>query len=95
MMGLTVDYLVSDDGQHLVDQARDIGRQYGVEGLALGFPLADMIRAAMFFRDTLVETIAGLPPDETDSHLTTRLLLRTNEILDVVQLEVVNEYQKA
>jgi len=94
-MVLAVDYLIAEDGSDLISHARRVGRQYGVEGLALELPLADMIRASTFFRDALVETIAELPADETDSRLTARLLLRTNQILDVVQLEVVNEYQKA
>lgn len=93
-MVLAVDFLVAEDGRELLSHARRVGRQYGVEGLALRLPLADMIRASTFFRDALVETIVELPPSEMDSRLTTRLLLRTNEILDVVQLEVVNEYEK-
>ncbi len=94
LMGLTVDYLASDDGLELLHEAKQVGRQYGALGKALGLPLAHMIRAAMFFRDALVETIVHLPSDETDTRLTTRLLLRMNEILDAVQLEVVGRYEE-
>lgn len=94
LMVLAVDFLIAEDGRELITHARRVGRQYGVEGLALELPLADMIRASTFFRDTLVETITELPPDETDSRLMARLLLRTNEIIDVVQLAVVDEYEK-
>ena len=51
-----------------------------------------MMRASTFFRDALVETIVELPPDEVDSRLTSRLLLRMNQFIDAVQLEVVKEY---
>lgn len=93
LMVLAVDYLVAENGYELIAQAKDIGRQYGAEGQELGLPLADMLRASTFFRDAIIETIAELPPDETDTRLTARLLRRINEILDAVQLEVVNEYE--
>jgi excisionase family DNA binding protein len=95
LMGLAVDYLIAVDGRELIEQARAIGRQYGAEGQELEMSLSDMIRASTFFRDSLVETIVELPPDDTDARLTTRLLLRMNEILDAVQLEVVNQYERS
>lgn len=94
LMGLAVDYLATDDGSELRRDAQAVGQLYGKEGKALGLPLAQMMRAFMFFRDALVETIVDLPPDETDSKLTAKLLLRVNEILDSVQLEIVREYEE-
>jgi excisionase family DNA binding protein len=94
LMSLAVDYLASEEGQELLGAAREAGRQYGVEGKSLGLPLAHMMRAFMFFRDALVETIAEIPPDETDNRLTARLLLRANEVMDSVQLAVISEYEE-
>jgi excisionase family DNA binding protein len=93
LMQLSVDYLTSDDEGGLLSDAREVGRLYGVEGKQVGLALASMTRAFMFFRDALVETIVDLPPDETDSKLTATLLLRVNEILDAVQIEVIREYE--
>jgi excisionase family DNA binding protein len=92
LMGLAVDYLTAENGHESLDEARRLGRLYGAEGKSLGLPLDYMMRASTFFRDGLVETIVELPPEEVDSRLTARLLLRMNEFIDAVQLEVVKEY---
>jgi excisionase family DNA binding protein len=94
LMSLSVDYLAADEGKDLLASASEAGRQYGIEGKSLGLPLAQMMRAFMFFRDALVETIAEIPPDETDNRLTARLLLRANEVMDAVQLGVISEYEE-
>ena len=92
LMSLTVEFLTSDRSEEHLNRAREIGSLYGDEGLLMGLPLAQMMRASTFFRDSMVETIVALPEDVADSRLTATLLLKMNEVLDAVQLGVVDRY---
>ena len=95
LLTLSVDYLVSDKNKSLLLQdAAQLGRDYGTHGFKSGLPLHQMLRAAIFFRDSLIETTLGMPVPQ-DGKDTARLLIpRVNEVMDVVQLEVVEAYQE-
>lgn len=94
LMGLILEYLTTDDddGPQL-GQARKIGAQYGDASRALGLPLTDALRAAMFFRDTLTTSAIQLPDNvriPTGSQV--RLVTRINRIVNEVQLGVADAY---
>ena len=96
LMGLTLQYLSDENGGVLVDEARKIGRQYGKIGLETGQPLPQILQAALFFRDTLIETALHLPestriPPEANA----RLLRRLNTLLNAVHLAIAETYHAA
>ena len=93
LMGLTLRYLSEEDGEHLLVQARDIGHQYGNLSIASAMPLSDALRAAIFFRDTLVETALNLPDNiHIRPETSLRLLRRINALLNAVHLAIAEVY---
>jgi hypothetical protein len=95
-MGLTLQYVSTDDGQHLLEEARAVGRDYGRLSLASGMPLSDALQAALFFRDRLLEATLDLaetgrvrPGDNS------RLVKRINALLNAVQLATAEVYEAA
>ena len=94
VLNVCLDHLTAVDGRNLLPEAQRLGCEYGAHGKEFDLPLAQMIRAAMVFRNSLVETILGLPEEDRDERLTSRLLLRLNEVMDTVQLAVVTEYDE-
>lgn len=94
LMGLILEYLTAedDDGPQL-GQARKTGTTYGEMSRAMGLPLTDALRAAMFFRDTLTTSAIQLPDNvriPTGSQV--RLVTRINRIINEVQLGVADAY---
>ena len=93
LMGLTLRFLSDDEDEELLREARDIGRQYAALALDSSMPLSEALRAAMFFRDTLVETALHLPEN---THMrpgaNLRLLRRINSLLNTVHLAIAEVY---
>lgn len=93
LLGLTLQYLSDENGGHILEQARQIGRQYARLAQHLGLPLPNALEASMFFRDMLMETALQLP-DTTrirpDANV--RLLRRVNTLLNNVQLAIAEVY---
>ena len=94
LMGLILEYLTAedDDGPQL-EQARKTGAMYGEMSRAMGLPLTDALRAAMFFRDTLTTSAIQLPDNvriPTGSQV--QLVTRINRIINEVQLGVADAY---
>ncbi|HZD10095.1 MAG TPA: helix-turn-helix domain-containing protein [Candidatus Binatia bacterium] len=93
LMGLTLRYLSEEDGEGLLGQAQEIGRQYAALSMESAMPLAEALRAAMFFRDTLVETALNLPDDiHVRPEASLRLLRRINRLLNTVHLAIAEVY---
>lgn len=93
LMGLTLRYLAEENGEHLLQQARDIGQQYGELSLAAARPLSEALRASIFFRDTLVETALNLPDNiHVRPEATLRLLRRINALLNTVHLAIAEVF---
>lgn len=83
----------TDEATALLDEARKIGRDYGQSFLDMNLPLADALKASMFFRDALVETTIRLPEKvRLRPEAKTRLLQRVNALLNTVQLAVAEVY---
>ncbi|MCS7324947.1 MAG: helix-turn-helix domain-containing protein [Anaerolineae bacterium] len=96
LVGLTLQYLSADDGEHLLEEARQIGREYAEASLAAGLPLSEALEAAIYFRDRMLEAslmlIERVPVRASDN---ARLVLRLNALLNAVQMGVVARYQEA
>ena len=96
LMGVTLQYLSDENGGSLVEEARKIGRQYGQIGLEAGQPLPQILEAAFFFRDTLVETALHLPESTRISpEANARLLRRLSTLLNAVHLAIAETYHAA
>lgn len=94
LMGLTMHFLTDDAGdESLLVEAQQIGQEYGQIALEMDQPLSDALRAALFFRDTLVETALHLPESAHIRPEASRSLLRRiNMLLNTVQLAIAEVY---
>lgn len=96
LMGLTLRYLSDDDGEDLLQEARQIGKEYAQMALETSMPLTQALRASMFFRETLVETALHLPENAPiKPKASRRLLRRINTLLNAVHLAIAEEYDTA
>ena len=97
LMGLTLQYISSENGNgHLLEQAKEVGHEYGRISLEVGMPLTDALHAAIFFRDELIEVALQLPGStqiRPEDNL--RLMRRINRLLNVVHLAVAEMYEEA
>jgi excisionase family DNA binding protein len=97
LMGLTLQYISSEEGNgHLLEQARDVGYEYGKISLEVGLPLTDALQAAIYFRDELIEVALQLPGStqiRPEDNL--RLMRRINRLLNVVHLAVAEMYEES
>ena len=95
LMGLLLRYLTGE-GDTLIEEARSIGRDYALSGQEVGLPLADALKASMFFRDTLIGTTHRMPDNlRIRPEAKMRLLQRINTLLNTVQLAIVEFYDAA
>ncbi|MEM7335189.1 MAG: helix-turn-helix domain-containing protein [Chloroflexota bacterium] len=94
LMGLTLQFISQpDEDESLLDQAHELGEAYGFAGQKMQMPLTDALQAAMFFRDTLIETAMQLPGNtniKPEANL--RLLKRINTLLNTVHLAIAGVY---
>jgi hypothetical protein len=96
LMGLTMRYLSADNGESLLGEARQIGRQYAEIALEMNLPLTEALKASIFFRDTLVETALHLPENvHVRPDVSRRLLNRINTLLNTVHLAIAEVYDAA
>ncbi len=95
LMGLLLQYVAAEDANgSFVEEARRIGRHYGVYGLRAGLSLTNILEATLFFRDILIESSLKVRTTtyvEPDSSL--RILRRVNKIINSVQLAVTDYYE--
>jgi excisionase family DNA binding protein len=93
LMGLTLQYISTEDGAHLLDEARAIGHDYAELSKLAGIPLQGALQAALYFRDRLLEAsfeLAETAPIQASDNI--RLVKRINALLNVVQLAVAEVY---
>lgn len=96
LMGLTLQYISSEEGNgHLLEQARDVGHEYGRISLEVNLPLIDALQAAIYFRDELIEVALQLPGStQIRPQDNLRLMRRINQLLNVVHLAVAEAYEE-
>ncbi len=96
LMGLTLQYISSEEGNgHLLEQAREVGFEYGKISIEVGMPLTGALQAAIYFRDELIEVALQLPGStqiRPEDNL--RLMRRINKLLNVVHLAVAEMYEE-
>jgi excisionase family DNA binding protein len=94
LMGLTLRYLSDEpNGENLLAEAHQLGEEYADTAIEMNIPLADALRAAIFFRDTLVETALHLPENvHIRPEASLRLLRRINSLLNTVHLAIAEVY---
>jgi len=97
LMGIILQYVSSQEsGDALLEEARAIGREQAENVIRLGLPITIALKAAMFFRDSLVEAAVQLP---ATTHLRTEanidLMRRINTVLNVVQLAIADAYDQS
>lgn len=93
LMALTLQYISNGDDDKLLEQARQMGNQYGRHCQKVNMPLTDALEAAIFFRDMMVETALQLPENvrvRPESNL--RLLRRINTLINTVHLAIAEVY---
>lgn len=96
LLALMLQYVsLDEEGEDILEEARFIGWAHAENALEQGLPLTVAIQAMMFFRDTLVEVAVDLPSTlYARPQVSRRLLRRINTLLNVVQLAVVEVYEK-
>lgn len=93
LMALTLQYISNGEDDAMLDEARNLGYQYGHGCQKMGMPLRDALQASMFFRDTMVETALTLPENvNIRPEANVRLLRRINTLLNTVHLAVAEVY---
>lgn len=93
LMALTSQYISNGDDERLIDEARLIGMQYGRTCQQINMPLTDALQAAMFFRDTMIESALQLPENvNIRPEANVRLLRRINTLLNAVHLSIAEVY---
>lgn len=94
LMGLTLQFISQpDEDKSMIAQAHELGLAYGRIGRQMQMPLTEALQAAMFFRDTLIETAMQLPGNtyiKPEANL--RLLKRINTLLNTVHLAIAEVY---
>lgn len=94
LLGLTMRFLAGEEEQeHCLEEARQIGHEYGRIAQTMGQSLSAALRASIFFRDTLVETAVHLPESAHVRPAASRQLMRRiNALLNTVHLAIVEVY---
>jgi excisionase family DNA binding protein len=94
LMALTLQYIAApNENKHLLEQARLVGCTYGQIAQESGLGLTDALKAALFFRDTLLEVAFQLPDNvhiQPEANL--HLMQRINHLLNTVHLAIAACY---
>jgi excisionase family DNA binding protein len=97
MVGLLMQYLAASDGEgsEFLDEARAIGRIHAKSAAHEGLELSDTLRAALFFRDNIVESAVLLPASARDQpEAQARVYRRINQFMNAIQLEIAEVYDR-
>lgn len=97
LMGLTLQFISEpEENLTLLQEAHQVGLQYGRIAHSLSLPLTNALQAAIFFRDTLTEVAFQLPENtaiKPEANL--RLMRRINKLLNTVHLAIAQVYDEA
>lgn len=94
LLGVMIQYLARENqSEALLQEAHEIGVQYGRECYAAGLSLPDTVRAFFFFRDSVTEVAVWLPQSAGRArHDELRFFKQVNEFLNWVHLAIVESY---
>lgn len=96
LMSLTLQYIATpSQNEQLLTQASQVGRAYGQIAQESGLCLTDALKAALFFRDTLLEAAFNLPENvHVQPEANLRLMQRINHLLNTVHLAIAACYDQ-
>jgi excisionase family DNA binding protein len=84
------------DRESLLDEARQIGQQYGRNGAAYGLSASETVEAFMYFRFPVVRAVSGLIEEQgLAARRAIRLYAEINQFLDQVLVSTVQAYEAA
>lgn len=94
LMVTTMQYITADEqDESLVEEARQVGHQYGQNARDIGLPITEALAASMFFRDAMVTAAVELPDNvRITPGFQVEMLNRINTILNTAQLGVAEAY---
>lgn len=94
LLGVMIQYLARENQSGaLLQEAHEIGLQYGRECFAAQLSLPDTVRAFVFFRDSITEVAVWLPQSAgTSRQEELRFFKKVNEFLNYVHLAIVEAY---
>ncbi len=97
LMGLVLHYINSpSDNEELLGEARRIGASYAIHARRANIPLTAALDAALFFRDSLVESAMQLSEDvHPRPEESARLFRRISRVSNEVHLAVAGGYETA
>ncbi|HMQ31009.1 MAG TPA: helix-turn-helix domain-containing protein [Chloroflexaceae bacterium] len=95
LMGVVLHYINDPrDNDDLLSEARRIGADYAAHARRAGMPLTAALEAALFFRDSLVESAMQLSADvHPRPEESARLLRRISRVANEVHLAVAAGYE--
>lgn len=97
LMRLMAQYLaLREGGDHLLEEARAIGRAHAENALGLKMPLTRALQVLFFFRDAMLEAALQLPEAASvRPEANAALVRRINTVLNAVQLALAETYDRA
>jgi excisionase family DNA binding protein len=97
LMGVVLHFLNSPrEDEELLSEARRIGADYAAQARQTGMPLTAALEAALFFRDSLVESAMQLSEDvHPRPEESARLMRRISRVANEVHLAVAAAYEAA
>jgi excisionase family DNA binding protein len=97
LLGVVLHYINSPhDNEDLLVEARRIGAHYATLARGAGMPLTAALEAALFFRDSLVESAMQLSDDvHPRPEESARLLRRISRVANEVHLAVAAGYEQS
>ena len=84
------------DRESLLDEARQIGQQYGRTGVAHGLSASETVEVFMYFRFPVVHAVSGMIEEQgLAARRAIRLYAEINQFLDQVLVATVQAYEAA
>jgi hypothetical protein len=96
LMALILQFVSNGGDEELLQEARNIGEQYGRHCQKMQLGLTEALQASIFFRDTMIETALHLPENvhiRPETNL--QLMRRMNTVLNAVHLSIAEVYDAA
>lgn len=97
LMGLMMQFISADEGagEPILAEARAIGRIYARGGRAGGMEMTDVLKATLFFRDTIVESAVLMPESAaSEPEARARLYRRINAFMNTIQMAIAEVFEK-
>ena len=96
LMALTMQYISNGEDNDLLKEAKRMGMEYGRQCLEVKMPLTDALKAAIFFRDMMIETALQLPENvRVKPEANLRLMRRINTLLNSIHLAIAEVYEES